>query len=243
MDSVGINVFVIPRGYYPSEEQYIPYIYTVIELKKFFTETDQCHIVSACPYRHLIMPIFFRMLYSCDLRVSEVRLLKVTDVDIRNGILTINHSEKDNCRLLPMSDDLLERCKAYYNSMHTFMNENNYFFLGATGKPMTNSNIYHNFRRFLWYAGIAHGGRGKGPRIHDFRHAFVCHCLKKWFKEKKDLSVYLPILKTYMVHDSFHETAYYLRMTADVFPDITIKLEGQYPDIIPKLGGRLNETN
>jgi hypothetical protein len=52
-----------------------------------------------------------------------------------------------------------------------------------------------------------------------------------------DLTVYLPILKTYMGHDSFEDTAYYLRLTADVFPDITIKLEGCYPDIIPSLGG------
>jgi len=40
-----------------------------------------------------------------------------------------------------------------------------------------------------------------------------------------------------MGHDSFEDTAYYLRLTADVFPDITIKLEGCYPDIIPSLVG------
>jgi integrase/recombinase XerD len=31
------------------------------------------------------------------------------------------------------------------------------------------------------------------------------------------------------------ETAYYLRLTADVFPDLTLKLEGQYPEMIPTL--------
>ncbi len=35
--------------------------------------------------------------------------------------------------------------------------------------------------------------------------------------------------------DSFAETAYYLRLTADVFPDLTLKLEGRYPDLIPML--------
>jgi len=45
-----------------------------------------------------------------------------------------------------------------------------------------------------------------------------------------------------MGHYSFNETAYYLRMTGDVFPDISIKLEGCYPNIIPKLEGDVDET-
>ncbi len=53
----------------------------------------------------------------------------------------------------------------------------------------------------------------------------------------------LPILKTYLGHDSFRETAYYLRMTADVFPDLRLKLEGTFGDIIPTSGGAHDETD
>ena len=38
-----------------------------------------------------------------------------------------------------------------------------------------------------------------------------------------------------MGHDSFKETAYYLRMTADVFPGIISKIEARYLEIIPEL--------
>ncbi len=55
--------------------------------------------------------------------------------------------------------------------------------------------------------------------------------------------VYLPILKTYMGHESFSDTAYYLRMTAEVFPEITLKLEQQFPGLIPEVGGFVNETD
>ena len=41
---------------------------------------------------------------------------------------------------------------------------------------------------------------------------------------------YLPILRVYLGHDSFDETAYYLKMTADVFPEIKLKLERAYPE-------------
>ena len=94
----------------------------------------------------------------------------------------------------------------------------------------------------MWRARISHRGKGHGPRIHDFRHTYAVHCLKKWVEQEKDLMTYLPMLKTYMGHDSFAETAYYLRLTADVFPTMMIKIELHYSAIIPELGG-YDETN
>ena len=243
LDHMGEKAYILPKGYYPKEEQYIPYIYTEEELKAFFHETDKCHYVSECPYRHFIMPVLFRMIYSCGLRSSEARLLKVEDVDIKTGILTIHHSKDDNSRMIPISAELAERCRRYFRQVHMLSKGTDYFFPGINGKPMTIGNVYHNFRRFLWKAGISHGGRGKGPRVHDFRHTYVCHCLKKWVIQDKDLNAYLPVLKTYMGHFSFEDTAYYLKLTADIYPDISIRLEGSYPDIIPSMEDRLYEAD
>lgn len=124
------------------------------------------------------MPVFFCMIYSCGLSVSEVRLLKVRDVDLDKDTLITNHSKGDNSRLVSMSGTLAKRCQDHASSVHHFTAENAYFFPALGGRPMTLQNIYHNFRRFLWHAGISHGGRGKGPQIRDFRHTFACHCLK-----------------------------------------------------------------
>ncbi|MBX9744486.1 MAG: tyrosine-type recombinase/integrase [Chlamydiales bacterium] len=242
LDSIGVKVYIIPKGYYSTEPQYMPYIYTIDELAKFFAETDKCRYCCECPYRHQIMPVIFRMIYMCGLRVSEARLIKVNDVNLEEGILTINHSKKDNSRLVLMSDSLTERCRFYSKNVHPHPAPESYYFPALEGKPMTRVNLYHNFRRFLWRARISHGGRGKGPRIHDFRHTYAVHCLKKWSEQEKDLTVYLPILKTYMGHDSFKDTAYYLRMTADVFPTIILKMERHYQDLIPLLEGGSNET-
>lgn len=239
LNSIGVSAYMLPKGYYPTEQQYVPYIYTVEELEKFFSETDKCRYCCECPYRHLIMPVIFRMIYMCGLRLSEATLLKLADVDLENGVLTIHQSKKDNSRLVPMSDFLTKLCRNFSRQVHLQSTENDYYFPALNGKPMTTDNVYQNFRRFLWRAGISHGGRGRGPRIHDFRHVFAVHCLKKWAEQGKDLAVYLPILKTYMGHNSFNETAYYLRLTADVFPHITLKIETQYPGIIPTLEGEV----
>ena len=141
-----------------------------------------------------------------------------------------------------MSDNLLQLFHNYSENVHPFPVPDNYYFPALDGKPMTILNVYRNFRRFLWRARISHRGRGYGPRIHDFRHTYAVHCLKKWAEKKVDLATYLPLLKTYMGHDSFEETAYYLRLTADVFPNITLKLETFYPEIIPELEGGADET-
>lgn len=242
LDSIGVKAYIIPKGYYPAEKRYIPYIYTVEELARFFAETDKCKYCYECPQRHLIMPLIFRMIYTCGLRLSEARLLKVADVDLKEGILTILHSKKDNNRLVPMSGSLVKRCRDYSKKVHSYPVADRYYFPGLQDKPMTIVNVYHNFRRFLWRAKISHGGKGCGPRIYDFRHTYAVHCLKNWTEQKKDLTAYLPVLKTYMGHDSFTETAYYLHLTVDMFPDITQKLEIRYPGMIPELEGGSDET-
>ncbi len=61
LDSIGIHAWILPKNYYPSGQQYVPYIYTPNELRRFFEETDKCHYCSEVPFRHLVMPEFFRL--------------------------------------------------------------------------------------------------------------------------------------------------------------------------------------
>lgn len=131
------------------------------------------------------MPVIFRMIYMCGLRASEARLLKVADVDLRNGILTINCSKKDNSRLIPMSDVLISFCRNFSKKVHPNSVAEDYYFPALGRKPMRICNLYNNFRRFLWRAKISHGGRGKGPRIHDLRHTYAVHCLKNGLSKVK----------------------------------------------------------
>jgi integrase len=241
LDSIGQTAYVLPENSYPSGCQYVPHIYTHNELVRFFAQTDKCHFCSQCPSRHLVMPIFFRLLFECGLRCSEARLLVVGDVDLEKGCLTIRESKNRNSRLVMVSASMLKHLRNYADVVHPFPEQDAFFFPAAKGRPMTLGNVYKNFRRFLWQAGISH--TGDGPRVHDFRHTFAVYRLKAWSEQGKDLMAMLPVLKTYMGHDSFNETAYYLRMTADVFPDILMRLEGTFGDLIPSMGGDSDEAN
>jgi len=140
-----------------------------------------------------------------------------------------------------MPDSMALRMRGYAREVHPFPQPERYFFPAFGEKPMTVGNVYKNFRRFLWRAGISH--TGDGPRVHDFRHAYCIYRLKAWAEQDRDLMVLLPMMRTYLGHQTFNETAYYLRLTADVFPEIRLRLERCYKDIIPDMEGQPYETD
>ena len=53
----------------------------------------------------------------------------------------------------------------------------------------------------------------------------------------------MPILSAYMGHSKIAETAKYLRLTAEVFPEITRQMELTFGYIIPEVEVAKNEAN
>jgi integrase len=134
-----------------------------------------------------------------------------------------------------MSAEMAELCRQYARIVD--LSRSKYFFFYTTGcASISMNNLNQNFRRFLYRAGISHGGKGKGPRIYDFRHTYAVNCLKRFAESGTDMNRYHQILKTYMGHSHFKDTAYYLRLTKDMFPDIRKKLENRYGDMLPMIG-------
>lgn len=228
ISALGKEAYIYPTNDLPKEPKYIPHIYTEDELVRIFRQIDCCHYSPEVPYRHLIMPVLFRLLYCCGLRLGEALRLTVEDVDLTAGVLLIRDSKNGNDRYVPLSSELTDICRNYASKVHNGFPEHKYFFPAPNGGRISDMNIYSNFRRFLRKAGISHGGRGKGPRIYDFRHTFAVHCLKRMILDGKDLAVYHQVLKTYMGHSFFKYTAYYLQLTKDMFPDIREKIEAHY---------------
>jgi integrase len=232
----GLEAYLMPKGLMPRVQRYSPHVYSNEELIRIFEQTDKCHYCSEVPYRHQIMPVFFRLLYCTGMRLSEARLLRVCDVDLDNGVITVTNAKLDKHRQLPVSPEMLARLMTYHRNVHAFSRTEDWFFPGYGGKPMTLGNVEKNLRKFLWQARISHGGRGKGPRVHDFRHTQAVHCLRRWVLDGKDLRAYLPILQAFLGHVSFADTAYYLHLTADLFPDITERVEAIFGFIVPEEG-------
>jgi hypothetical protein len=48
----------------------------------------------------------------------------------------------------------------------------------------------------------------------------------------------LPVLQTYLGHSSIGDTAYYLRLTAESYPDINNRVKQAFGDIVPPVTER-----
>lgn len=230
----GVAAYLLPRAALPRPARYVPYIYTDAELAALFAQTDRCHYCPQVPLRHLVMPVLFRTIYACGLRCSEARLLRVADVDIDTGMLQIRDAKGGKDRQVPVSGPLRNRLAGYHAEVAGQPGRREWFFPGTRGdQPPTLGNVYHNFRRFLWQAGISHGGPGHGPRVHDLRHSMAVNNLRSWFAQGRDVGALLPVLQAYLGHSSIADTAYYLHLTAESYPDITARVQQTIGDIVP----------
>ena len=73
------------------------------------------------------------------------------------------------------------------------------------------------------FAGIEHI-KGKGPRIHDFRHTFAVMSLTQLQKLENNVNLSLTYLSTYLGHKSLRETQKYIWLTPSLFNDIKNKM-------------------
>ncbi len=211
---------------------FVPRMLTDEELRKFFQAVDALEPTARSPLRHLIMPEVFRLLYGCGFRVSEVLKLRVRDVDLNQGIITVRQGKFRKDRLVPPALPLVNRLRKY--AAH-FENRpaDAIFFPGPAGRPVSLHTVYTVFRQLLLKCGIPHAGRGKGPRIHDARHLFAVRALRRWYQDGEDLDAKLPLLATYLGHVNLSGTQRYLHLTAELFPEITARADAAFGDVIP----------
>jgi integrase/recombinase XerD len=234
MNRLGKLAYIYPRRTDSIERySYTPYIFSPVEIAAIFRASDNYSVSNTSPHRHLILPMIIRMLYCCGLRLSEATHLNAKNVDLKEGTLYIKGTKFGKERLIPMSDNLTKRCRNYSKQVLNCKANDTYFFPSPYGGHYENSTIYGHFRKIIWEAGISH--TGKGPRLHDLRHTFAVHCLKKWVLNGKDLTNCLPYLSVYLGHEDLRGTQHYLRLTADLYPDIIKKVEQSCSWMIPEV--------
>ena len=167
---LGYDACILPVVFVKIGKTFTPCIFTYDEILKIIRASDNLKICKWSPYRHLIYPVLIRMLYGCGLRVSEALCLKVSDVNLQDGILTITKSKFNKSRLVPMSASLTKICRSYAVKMNFSIKEDGYFF-PAPDKGRYNRNVvYVGFKALLKKASIVRVGYAKGPRLHDLSY-------------------------------------------------------------------------
>lgn len=232
------NGYDAPGAFHPApkkSQEFVPHIFTKDELERFFSAADATEETLSSPLRHLVMPVLFRLIYTCGLRVSEALRLKVSDVDLEQGVMTVYAAKGDKDRMVGISDSMLEYMRKYRSHPLVTEFESEYFFPAPDGGYYDTSTIYAYFRDYLFKAGIPHRGRGKGPRVHDLRHSFAVHVLNKWSSEGKDMYTCLPILRVYLGHSRLTATERYLRLIPDAYGELTRPFQNRFQKITEAL--------
>lgn len=223
LKSNGYDVY-IPRLPKCTTSKQQSYIYTDEELNKYFENIDR-YYDEHDPFVALCLPVIFRILLSSGTRIGETLSLKVSDVDLDNGILKLKETKNKKERYVVVSDEMKKLLNLYADKCLYLKKNDAYFFSQKNGKRINELSIYNYHRKALSDSGIRYIGGGKGPRLHDLRHTFAVNSLSNFEKEGSDLYNVLPILSQYLGHASIASTERYLRLIVEHFDEVILKTE------------------
>lgn len=232
----GIKAFVPPRMMcHKNPWNFRPHIFSHEEIDALMHAANHHEPVQNAPFRHLVVGQVFWVIYTCGLRAGEAANIKIGDTDLNNGVLVVKQGKFRKDRLVPMAETTTERLKEYLRRM-PLKGAEDPLFPNRAGKHYNAMSLYMMFRDLLWKIRIPHGGRGKGPRLHDLRHTFAVHRLEAWINEGVDLNAKLPLLSAYLGHVGIEGTQRYLRLTLGAFSAITQPLDTLFSK--SRIGGK-----
>ncbi|MDC3426370.1 tyrosine-type recombinase/integrase [Aquibacillus sp. 3ASR75-11] len=240
LNQLGYQSYIprLPKKY---QSTFTPYIFSEKRLKSFFTACDTIRVKDNTSNMKFILPVVFRLIYGCGLRINEALSLKNKDVNLEEGYIIVRETKNGSDRILPLSDSLITIGKQYKKMIHLSVNESDdYFFIQKNGDRYASDTVYRWFRKILWEAGISHGGKGLGPRVHDLRHSFSVHSLAEMSRKGLDLYYSLPILSKYLGHNSLEATDKYVRLTSDMYPELIEDVNKLCSYLFPEV--KQNET-
>jgi len=224
LSSYGIQSYIppIPKGH----DDYIPYIFSRAELDRIFHAADALEKTSKVQKNTLIHveePMILRLMYGCGLRIGETVALRMEDVDLVAGVLTLKCTKGDKQRLVPMHHSLTEILEHYCMAMGIVGYPKSYLFPTINPlEPVTPTDTRHKFDNLLEMAKIDLPERKKnqrGPCQHCLRHVFVFNAFSNAEKEGRRIDDVVPYLSIYLGHDSLQETEKYLKFSSELFPD------------------------
>ncbi len=236
MQRNGIEAYIIPNDFGKvSNTRFTPHIFTDEELTAIFTAADNLPISSRYYTTHLVVPVLFRLLYSCGLRPAEGRLIKRKNIDLERGTLFIPESKGHKDRIVSMSDDMTNLCKKYDSQMKILCPDSEFFFPASRQYSAFSQSWVSDTLWRCWNAAGLGGYSGNKPRPYDFRHTFATKTLYRWLKEGRELDNCLPYLSAYMGHAHFEHTAYYIHLVPEFFPQMSQMDMSRFSKLIPEV--------
>lgn len=198
-----------------------PHIFSSEEIQALF-RSALAFPSPLAPLRPRSLHAMLVLAYCAGLRLGEIVRLKMSDVQIEEGVIEIRETKFFKTRRLPLSQSAVAALRAYMKAREQAggpSDDNSALFWHQQDRcGYSRMTVEGLLARVLRNAGLKPprpSGR-VGPRIHDLRHTFVVHRMTEWYRAGVNPEPLLPYLATYLGHKDIHSTLVYLTITQEL---------------------------
>jgi len=216
---------LLPRRY----RRPAPYIYSDEEVRNVVSTAG--HLPSKSGLRGLTCSTMFGLLAVTGMRISEAVGLDRGDVDLRIGVLTIREGKRGKSRVVPIHATTRDALETYSQKRDALLGtmRTSAFFVSDRRTRISAFCAGENFIEVSRKTGLRppapDGCRGRGPRLHDFRHRFAVSTLIRWYQSGADVDREIPKLATYLGHKGANEVYWYLQAVPELLELATLRSE------------------
>jgi integrase/recombinase XerD len=207
---------------------FVPYVYTVDELKRLVAATDILQ-TPLSPMLAQTMRSLLLLLYGTGMRIGEALSITLRDVDLKDRIITVRDAKFFKTRVIPIGPRLAIVLSDYLSCRcHLPMpdGDNSAFLATRTGLHLDYKRVNKLFCRLRRAAQIQRESTARyQPRIHDIRHASAVHRVIAWYRVGAEVQRLLPQLATYLGHVDLRSTQQYLSMTPELLREASMRFD------------------
>lgn len=225
---------------------YIPYYFTDDDITEIFDKCDNFKILKRTntfksELIHIEIPMATRIMYGCGSRIGETLSLKVNDIDFENGVIRFTHDTKNNKqRLVPIHESLTAIIKQYCEALGVINQKDTFLFpLNLLFEERVEAQNMSRFFKRVVLKDIRNKQNleyhQRGACVHQFRHSFALRSFRQFELNGYKSKNMVPILSTYLGHDSLNETEKYLKFSYLLYPEANDTFEDFTNDLLPEV--------
>lgn len=209
-----------------------PYLYSEQEIEQLLQATLQMPLSPRHRKRCALLPwiyyCLFGLLSVSGLRLGEARNLKLQDVDLKAGVLTIRGAKFGKDRLVPLHASTCEVLAEYIARRQRHWADrpvSAYLYVSSWGNRLDNGQIHRAFYAASRQVGLRGATDSQGPRLHDLRHRFATTTLVNWYRSNQEPERCLPLLSAFLGHVHVSDTQWYLSASPELMREAMSRLE------------------
>lgn len=212
-----------------------PYLYTDEEIQQLLHTT--LHMPLSPKHRNIcaLLPwayyCLFGLLSVSGLRLGEARNLKLEDLDLKAGVLTIRCGKFGKDRWVPLHASTCKVLAKYLDKRQRHWGRravSSYLFTSSWGNQLDVRGIHRAFYAASRRIGLRGAHDSHGPRLHDLRHRFATTTLVNWYRSNEDPERRLPLLSTFLGHVHVADTQWYLSGSPELMREAMRRLEHRW---------------